>query len=481
MSDWRRDYLEKHFRTVDPMDFYRSIFPAGSLQKAGIENFNDGKYNAIAVEITKEKVKYINSRGHTKEKSKIKRYSITDDLDVLERLLESDNFVLLSPISYIGKNRNSENARFLYALTIDVDGITEEKYLSNLLWYIDGLSETSGQKKKGPKMIPKPTYIVYSGTGFHYYYVFDQPIPLFPSIAESLQKYKDSLTKKIWNKYSTSLSEKIQIESLFQGFRLCGGVSKNGSRTVAFATGEKVSLEYLNKFVDKESQVLISGYNGKHKLDQAKELYPEWYDKVIVNKNKDRGYWKTKDKVNGDNPYALYDWWLNKIRAERSFGHRYFCIMCLSVYAIKTGVEYDRLENDAMDLLEDFDSITPEGEEGFTEADIIQALEMYNDSYHTFPIKSIQSLTQIPIQKNKRNYRSQEKHLEIMRATRDILYPDGSWRYKGGRKSGSSRHKQAIFKWRKEHKNGTIKECIEDLGISKSTVYRHWNTEDQEE
>ena len=106
---------------------------------------------------------------------------------------------------------------------------------------------------------------------------------------------------------------------------------------------------------------------------------------------------------------------------------------------------------------------------------------MYNDSYHTFPIKSIQSLTQIPIQKNKRNYRSQEKHLEIMRATRDILYPDGSWRYKGGRKSGSSRHKQAIFKWRKEHKNGTIKECIEDLGISKSTVYRHWNTEDQEE
>ena len=478
--DWKEKYLRKSFSTVEPMEFYRSIFPEGSLQEEGMDHYGDGKFNGIAVEITKEKVKYINKQGNEKEKPKIRRYTITDSLDTIDELLYSDNFVLLSPISYIGKSRNSENARYLHALAIDVDGITEEKHLKNLLWYIDGLGSLSGQTKKSPNMIPRPTYIVYSGTGLHYYYVFDQPIPLYPNVARSLQKYKDMLTKKIWNKYSTSLFDKIQIESLFQGFRLCGGVSKTGSRTVAFASGDKVDINYLNKFADKDNKIVIKQYDSKNNLESAKELYPEWYERVIVNKDKGKKYWKTKDKVNGSNPYALYDWWLNKIQMERSFGHRYFCIMCLSVYAMKTGVDYETLENDAMDLLEDFDSITPEGEENFTEADIIQALEMYNDTYHTFPIDTIKSLTQIEIQKNKRNYRSQDKHLEIMRATRDVLYPDGSWRYRGGRKQGSSKNKEIILKWQEEHKNGTIKECIEDTGISKTTVYRYWDKKDVE-
>ena len=107
--------------------------------------------------------------------------------------------------------------------------------------------------------------------------------------------------------------------------------------------------------------------------------------------------------------------------------------------------------------------------------DVIQALEMYHDSYHTFPIDSIQKISNIEIKKNKRNYRKQEQHMKIMRATRDVLYPDGSWRYRGGRKLGSRKYKKVIEEWRKSHENGSIKECIRDTGISRSTVYRYWD------
>lgn len=472
---WKYKYLLERFEIEEPKRFYREIFESGFLQAKGKENYKDGKCNAIAVEISKEKVKYINEHGKELEKQKIYRYVVSDDLDKIDELLTKENFIIISPISYVGMRRDSKHARYIHALAIDVDGITEEKHLKNLFWFIDGLESKSGIKKKGAKLVPRPTYIVYSGTGLHYYYVFKKPIPLYENTIKELQRYKDALTRTIWNRYCTDLDDKIQIESLFQGFRLVGGITKDNNRTVAFKIGEKVDFDYLNKYVDDKNKVKNIIYHSNLSLEEAKTKYPEWYEKVVVNKDTSKTYWKAKDKVNGDNPYALYEWWLNKIKENKTFGHRYFCIMCLSVYAIKTGVDYERLENDAMALIEDFDRITPDGEEPFTAEDVIQALEMYHDSYHTFPIDSIQKISNIEIKKNKRNYRKQEQHMKIMRATRDVLYPDGSWRYRGGRKLGSSKYKKVIEEWRKSHKNGSIKECIRETGISRSTVYRYWD------
>ena len=49
--------------------------------------------------------------------------TITDDLDVIGDMAGTDDFCLMSPISYAGKSRKSSNARFMYALAIDLDGI----------------------------------------------------------------------------------------------------------------------------------------------------------------------------------------------------------------------------------------------------------------------------------------------------------------------------------------------------------------------
>ena len=112
MKNFIIDYMDQHFATVEPLDFYRDIFPEGELEERGKKE--KGKYHAIAVEL---------APNAAEDKSNIKRYNIYDDLKDLESILKSENFVIISPISYVGRSRKAENARFMYALAIDLDGI----------------------------------------------------------------------------------------------------------------------------------------------------------------------------------------------------------------------------------------------------------------------------------------------------------------------------------------------------------------------
>ena len=145
--------------------------------------------------------------------------------------------------------------------------------------------------------------------------------------------------------------------------------------------------------------------------------------------------------------------------------------MCLAVYAKKSGVDREELEEVAFDLVEHLEQLTTEEDNHFTRADVLAALEMYNDNYIRFPIDSITKLTQIPIEKNKRNGRKQEEHLKRARALLAVDYPNGEWRYKPPTKE------QEIIEWQQLNPNGTKSMCIKETGISKPTVYKYWNSE----
>lgn len=431
------DYLSKFYDEIDPKDFYRCIFPVGELEKAGEQI--QGKYNAIAVELLPKGSKY-----------NAFKYIITDDLNKLDDLLKSDNFIIISPISYIGRSRSADNARFIYAMAIDLDGITEEHYLVDLLHQMK------------IDYIPTPTFIVWSGTGLHLYYQFEKPIPCYKHITNQLADLKRALTKKIWNSYTTSLSNKPQIESLFQGFRLVGGKTKNGNRTRAFAVGKKIDIEYLNYYVDTKFQLKDYKYKSDLPLDKAKELYPEWYDKRIINKQK-RGTWKANR--------AVYDWWKDKLHDEIKEGHRYYGIMVLSVYAKKCGIDFAELEADAYGFIDFMEELTITDDNHFTADDVLSALEMYNDNYITFPIDSITQLTNIPIQKNKRNGRKQKEHIKLMNFIRDEINNNKDWQNKDGRPSKENE----VIEWRMNNPKGKKADCIKETGLSKPTVYKYWD------
>ena len=55
-----------------------------------------------------------------------------------------------------------------------------------------------------------------------------------------------------------------------------------------------------------------------------------------------------------------------------------------------------------------------------TKEDLNSALEVYDRGYHNFTIEDIEKLTDIRIERNKRNYRKQEVHLMGARSIQEI-------------------------------------------------------------
>jgi len=440
-------YLDDNFLEFQPLDFYRYIFPKEELERKGI--YETGKYCGIAVSVSDEQ--------------KVKRFSVTDDLEVIENLSQTNDFCIMSPISYIGKTRKSEHARFLYALAFDVDGIviskrdkTRPQGLIDLFYQIQGPAHR----------IPMPTFVVSSGTGIHVYYVFEQPIPLFRNIVKQLMVYKREMTRILWQGYITTLENNVQYESLFQGFRVVGTKTKLNERVRAFKTGNRVTMEYLNEFVDDKFKVTQFNYKSNLSLEEAKKKYPEWYEKRII-KKLPKGTWTTKRD--------LYDWWKRRILAEAKVGHRYYCMMMLAIYARKAGIEYSELEKDAFIIMEDFEKLTNEDINHFTEKDVLDALEAYNDSYITYPINSISALTDIPIQKNKRNYQKQKNHLEEARIIRDIRMKrlNKTWNNIEGRPKNSGTKEKLVKDYILNNSSKNPTQIATDLKISRTTVYKY--------
>lgn len=439
-------YLEKYCEEVSAFEFYRDIFPQGHLETKGV--YCDGQYNGIAVSVNDEE-------------KKVRRYTVTDDLNVIKELGEMNDFSIMSPISYAGKSRKSENARFMYALAIDLDGIKmdivdgEPVGMWTLFYQFDG---------NGPSdYLPKPTYIVSSGTGIHLYYVFDRPIPLFKNIVKQLERYKKRLTWQLWTQGVSELKDKVQYESLFQGFRVVGTVTKRGDRARAFrvGSGEKVSVDYLNRFVPAEWRMESFDYVSKLPLEIAKTKYPEWYEKRIKN-GEPKGRWVCKKD--------LYEWWKRRLEEGAEDGHRYWCIHTLAIYAMKCGVPRSELENDAYGYIEMLDKRGKRTDNPFTSNDVLKALEAYNDSYVTYPIEAISDRTGIRIERNKRNGRKRKDHLYVMRVMKTTKLFLNEREALGGRPDKA----EIVAEWRKSNPAGRKADCIRETGLSKPTVYKWW-------
>ena len=91
--EWKSAYrekealmLERGYPEVSPHDFYRELFPAGSLQQEP----EDGKGNIIATQIRPS------GKGRTRQ------WVIDDSLKMLDKVI-GDRFGLIPPISFYGK------------------------------------------------------------------------------------------------------------------------------------------------------------------------------------------------------------------------------------------------------------------------------------------------------------------------------------------------------------------------------------------
>lgn len=439
----KNEYLLENYEEVNALDFYREIFPEGSFERKGHKE--DLKANGILTIIGKEKSK---------------NRLIFDDLEIIKEI-QKEKFVITSAVSYSGKRRTASNARWLYGITIDLDGVN-----------LQNLRDLFYQAKNGHLL--QPTFVCNSGHGVHIYYIFKKPIALYAHTHEKLRLFKYELIAKIWNPYTSTLKKRseVQYQGIFQGFRMAGTQTKLGSQFLvrAFRTGEKIDILDLNPYLLDKKYCLKEtdfNYQGNLSIHQAKTKYPDWFEKRVVNKEK-KGRWTVKRD--------LYDWWKNKILEGATVGHRYSCMTVLCAYAVKCRISKKELEEDCYKLLPILDNMSDSESNRFTKRDIKDALHFFDEVYVNFSRKEAERVSGIEIPANKRNYQKQEYHLEEARAIRDIRQKRNGtkWTDKNGRPKGSGTKEQIIKEWRLKNPKGTKAECIRKTGLSKPTVYKYW-------
>ena len=452
----RNGYLKYNpyfqYTEINVYKFFELIYsrndemPLEECEGASQEHQNH-KYHGIATEILKDRARH---------------FMIFNDLNFLEEIKDRE-FVITSPISYIGRNRTAKNSRFLYAFAIDLDGVGKQQ-----------IEDIFYQYKN--EVMPKPNIIVSSGNGLHLYYILEKPIALFDNIKILLKRFKYGLIDLVWNGYTSSV-KKRQYQGIFQGFRIPETKTKFGEVVRAFCleNSELYTIEKLNhwvtgrrKLVDTEIDIINKALYVPKKLTlkEAKEKYPDWYERRIVKGDKSRKKWHIKRD--------LYDWWKRTITDNEKVveGHRYFCIMSLAMYGLKCDIPYEEVKVDAYSFLEEMESKTGNQDNHFTEEDIEDALKAYKESYMTFPRKDIEIVTGILIPPNKRNYQKQKDHLEEIRMIRDLrMKRQGKkWTDNNGRKS----KKDEVISYLLFNQNATKYKCIKETGLSKPTVYKYW-------
>lgn len=374
-------------------------------------------------------------------------------------------FAIMSPITYVGRNNTQENARYLYALAFDLDGVSLRKH-----------HKMFDLVERG--MMPMPNLIVNSGHGYHLYYLLEDPVPLHPVIVPLLNRLKHGLTNILWNMGTSELEDR-QYQSILQSFRLPGTLTKFGKRIRAFVCPgvDRYTLEDLNKYLYtyKLSPEELSSCTGKAKynpkgvtLSEAERMWPEWYFSRVVQKKRVGRKWHVNR--------AVYDWWHNTLLSagdEIKVHHRYWCILTLVIYAVKCDIPRDEVLADALALVPKMDSYTDTEDNRFTEDDVHDAMLAYDENYNKWPIKTIEDTTLFRIERNRRNGRPQEEHVKMMSLIRDnISFPDGSWRKGNGRKAQGD----IVRQWREENPNNNNKsQCAKETGLSRPTVRKWWD------
>lgn len=400
-----------------------------------------------------------NVNGELKNKH---RLLLKDDEETM-MFLENRKFAIMSPVTYVGRSSSYNNARYLYAFAIDVDGIDTED-LHGLIW---GMTE----KKKN---YPQANIIVNSGHGIHLYYLLARPIEMFATRIPLLNKLKRGLTQNAW------LVSKLkpQYQPVTQQFRVPGTLTKFGRPIKAFYNSQAPyhTLESLNRFtgtyeLSKEELEKISGTHphnpAKVTLKEAEKLWPEWYASRVIGKKRVGKKWHINR--------GLYDWWLNKLRdgKEVTIHHRYWCILTLVIYAVKCDIPREEVLADALSLVPLFDSKTRTPDNPFTEDDVNDAMRAYDQEYNKWTIETIERTTEIRIAKNKRNGRDQKFHLGMARVIRDYKCKMNGIRWDEG--SGRKTEQQKVYEWQIEHLECTNKaRCARETGLSRPTVHKWW-------
>jgi len=428
--------LSELFPELDPLDYYREIFPAQLMEDEGV--FETGKYCGVVISL--------------KEDGRVRRTQVTKGLPQMNNLINSNEFSMTAPVLFAGRHGGNKNARFLTALEFDLDFLRLKKD-GELQGIHDFLYQTSLTSVDPFNRLPKPTYVIASSErNLHVVYLLDKPLPMYPKILDSVRNFRRSFIPKLWDSWITEAHNKPQFEtSPVQAFRLVGSKTKHGNCIVrCFATGERVSIDYMNQY----SSNKITTFKSTLTLKEAKELYPEWYENRIE-RGLPRHTWQAHE--------GLYEWWVNRMPEVR-VGHRYHYLLCMAAYAQKCGISEERLAKDMAFCRKELDKLSPP-DNHLTMADLAKAMQAHKERYRTLPREKISELSGLEINPAERNGRKQSVHMKYLNGTNAVRRSLGE-----EFATGAPTKEKLIKDFAAQHPEMSNRQLAMALGVSRNTV-----------
>lgn len=352
---------------------------------------------------------------------------------------EDRNDMLMGGCTYFNNWISKKSAKDIYSFIIDMDNVYSGTLLNAL---------RQDWKTANGEVLPMPTYIVNSGTGLHLYFVLTEPIPNYKSTTENLDKLYRALaiqqtTKRVYLKK--------QVQWFGQDFRMAGGMNKYNWKNTVFRVGEKWDIDELGKAV---------GLKDVHFLRYGEKRIkkPTGEKKSRVN----RQGWRSNR--------AFYDYAVRECKAKTKEGNRYTSMCALSVIAWKCNVSQDELEKDLLALLPDYNKGATRQ---IKEKEIYSAMKMYNAKAMLTQRESLENWQGWEYKPIKRNGRKRAEHIKLMNFVRDEINGNKYWR----NSEGSPNKANIVRLWRKNNPEGKKIDCERETGLSRHTVLKWWNYE----
>ncbi len=181
------------------------------------------------------------------------------------------------------------------------------------------------------------------------YYVFDNPIDLFPNIKLQLKAYKYALTFNIWCYKETSKEKETQYQSINQSFRMVGSINEKNVKLLEqaleiYSTQARASRELVERAWESVKKIL-GLYAHKHQefikhLNYVSEAIDNEYN-IAPPEILNEGDFESPTIVY--NPKrSVFDECLKDLRQDFSF----------SLYAdLKDKIHHNALSNDELDRI----------------------------------------------------------------------------------------------------------------------------------
>ena len=401
-------------REVETADFYRTIFPKGSLEETG--NQQPGKYNAMLHAVMPDM-----DTAHI--------LHMHDDLALLNELRVSDAY--MNCISYAGRKPEPQNARFLYAFFVrinlsakpdeaasQIDGM--KRYLQTGILAQrtpkkNGDSYEWGYEKNETISFIRPTYLLVDHGWLYLCFATRRPLSMYENHQKKLQVIFNDISKKINLGLHMKTPPAVDI---LEGRTVVG---KGGCHAYCFPQKRlrRVCLDELNECVAESKRLYI---RGESKWEDLPNLFP---------------------------------WFLREVRESKNqVTMKPEAFITAAAYAAKGGYAFDYVMRKLEEMGRDLSHLFSQEE---IRKQLIDARYFYIYDFYWLRRRKREYLSEecgFTIEKAKRNGRTQSEHCDWLNETFNA----------------PNKRENDVLQWFADNPDGTQKKCAEALGISLSTV-----------